>query len=83
MKRADMADIKISSEDWYLLAHLLFCDDLEKKHLAFNLLQFEYADKARKLELKELYKANFDEYRRVQKMSNAEYMQRLHDRFSH
>lgn len=78
-----MSDIKISKEDWYLLAHLLFCDDLEKKRLVFDLLQVEYADKARKLELKELYKTNFDEYRRVQKMTDAEYMQRLHDRFSH
>lgn len=78
-----MSDIKISKEDWYLLAHLLFCDDLEKKRLAFDLLQVEYADKARKLELKELYKTNFDEYRRVQKMTDAEYANRLHDRFSH
>lgn len=78
-----MSDIKISREDWYLLAHLLFCDDLEKKRLAFYLLQVEYADKARKLELKELYKTNFDEYRRVQKMTDAEYADRLHDRFSH
>lgn len=78
-----MSDIKISREDWYLLAHLLFCDDLEKKRLAFDLLQVEYADKARKLELKELYKTNFDEYRRVQKMTDAEYADRLHDRFSH
>lgn len=78
-----MADVKISREDWYILAHLLFCDDLEKKKLSFDLLQVEYADKARKLELKELYKTNPKEYRRVQDMSNAEYMQRLHDRFSH
>lgn len=78
-----MADVKISREDWYILAHLLFCDDLEKKKLSFELLQVEYADKARKLELKELYKTNQEEYRRVQDMSNAEYMQRLHDRFSH
>jgi hypothetical protein len=78
-----MADVKISREDWYILAHLLFCDDLEKKKLSFELLQVEYADKARKLELKELYKTNPKEYRRVQDMSNAEYMQRLHDRFSH
>lgn len=78
-----MADVKISREDWYILAHLLFCDDLEKKKLSFELLQVEYADKARKLELKELYKTNPEEYRRVQDMSNAEYMQRLHDRFSH
>ena len=78
-----MSDVKISREDWYILAHLLFCDDLEKKKLSFELLQVEYADKARKLELKELYKTNPKEYRRVQDMSNAEYMQRLHDRFSH
>lgn len=78
-----MSDVKISREDWYLLAHLLFCDDLEKKKLSFELLQVEYADKARKLELKELYKTNPKEYRRIQDMSNAEYMQRLHDRFSH
>lgn len=78
-----MADVKISREDWYILAHLLFCDDLEKQRLAFDLLQVEYADKARKLELKELYKTNPKEYRRVQDMSDAEYMQRLHDRFSH
>lgn len=78
-----MSDVKISREDWYLLAHLLFCDDLEKKKLSFELLQVEYADKARKLELKELYKTNFDEYRRVQKMTDAEYADRLHDRFSH
>lgn len=78
-----MADVKISREDWYILAHLLFCNDLEKKKLSFELLQVEYADKARKLELKELYKTNPEEYRRVQDMSNAEYMQRLHDRFSH
>lgn len=78
-----MADVKISREDWYILAHLLFCDDLEKKKLSFELLQVEYADKARKLELKELYKTNTKEYRRVQNMTDAEYMQRLHDRFSH
>lgn len=78
-----MSDIKISMEDWYLLAHLLFCDERKKQRVAFKLLQVEYADKARKLELKELYKTNFDEYRRIQKMTNAEYMQRLHDRFSH
>ena len=78
-----MSDIKISKEDWYLLAHLLFCDDLEKKKLSFELLQVEYADKAKKLELRELYKTNFDEYRRVQKMTDAEYANRLHDRFSH
>lgn len=78
-----MSDVKISREDWYLLAHLLFCDDLEKKKLAFDLLQVEYADKARKLELKELYKTNPKEYRRVHDMSDAEYADRLHDRFSH
>lgn len=78
-----MSDVKISREDWYLLAHLLFCDDLEKKRLAFDLLQVEYADKARKLELKELYKTNPKEYRRVQSMTDAEYADRLHDRFSH
>lgn len=78
-----MSDVKISREDWYLLAHLLFCDDLEKQKLSFELLQVEYADKAKKLELKELYKTNFAEYRRVQKMTDAEYMQRLHDRFSY
>lgn len=78
-----MSDIKISREDWYLLAHLLFCDDCEKQHTAFELLQSEYADKAKKLELKELYKTNFTEYQRVQKMTDVEYMQRLHDRFSH
>lgn len=66
-----------------MLAHLLFCDDLGKQRTAFSLLQVEYADKAKKLELKELYKTNPKEYRRVQNMSNAEYMQRLHDRFSH
>lgn len=66
-----------------MLAHLLFCDDLEKQRTAFSLLQVEYADKAKKLELKELYKTNPKEYRRVQDMSNAEYIQRLHDRFSH
>lgn len=66
-----------------MLAHLLFCDDLGKQRTAFSLLQVEYADKAKKLELKELYKTNPKEYRRVQDMSNAEYMQRLHDRFSH
>lgn len=76
-------DVKISREDWYLLAHLLFCDDREKQRIAFELLQSEYADKEKRLELKELYKANFEEYCRVQKMTNAEYMQRLHDRFSH
>lgn len=78
-----MSDVKISKEDWYLLAHLLFCDDREKQHTAFELLKTEYADKAKRLELKELYKTNFDEYRRVQKMTNAEYADRLHDRFSH
>lgn len=77
-----MSDVKISREDWYLLAHLLFCDDLEKKKLSFELLQVEYAAKARKLELKELYKTNFAEYQRVQDMTCDEYMQRLHDRFS-
>lgn len=77
-----MSDVKISKEDWYLLAHLLFCDDLEKKRLAFDLLQVEYADKAKKLELKELYKTNFAEYQRVQDMTCDEYMRRLHDRFS-
>lgn len=66
-----------------MLAHLLFCDDLGKQRTAFSLLQVEYADKAKKLELKELYKTNPKEYRRVQDMSDAEYMQRLHDRFSH
>lgn len=78
-----MSDVKISREDWYLLAHLLFCDDLEKQKVAFSLLQVEYADKAKKLELKELYKTNFVEYQRVQNMTCDEYMQRLHDRFSH
>lgn len=77
-----MSDIKISKEDWYLLAHLLFCDDLEKKRLAFELLQVEYADKAKRLELKGLYKTNFDEYCRVQKMSEAEYIDRLHKKYS-
>lgn len=77
-----MADVKISIEDWYILAHLLFCDDLEKKKLSFELLQVEYADKARKLELKELYKTNFDEYCRVQKMSDSEYMQRLKQKYN-
>jgi hypothetical protein len=76
-------DVKISREDWYLLAHLLFCDDREKQRIAFELLRTEYADKQKRLELKELYKTNFEEYCRIQKMSNAEYMQRLHDRFSH
>lgn len=76
-------DVKISREDWYLLAHLLFCDDREKQHTAFKLLQSEYADKEKRLELKQLYKTNFEEYCRVQKMTDAEYMQRLHDRFSH
>lgn len=66
-----------------MLAHLLFCDDLGKQRTAFSLLQVEYADKAKKLELKELYKTNPKEYRRVKDMSDAEYMQRLHDRFSH
>lgn len=66
-----------------MLAHLLFCDDLGKQRTAFSLLQVEYADKAKKLELKELYKTNPKEYRRVRDMSDAEYMQRLHDRFSH
>jgi hypothetical protein len=78
-----MSDVKISREDWYLLAHLLFCDDPEKQKVAFSLLQVEYADKAKKLELKELYKTNFVEYQRVQNMTCDEYMQRLHDRFSH
>lgn len=77
-----MSDVKISKEDWYLLAHLLFCDDLEKKRLAFDLLQVEYADKARKLELKELYKANPSEYYRVQNMTDAEYVQRLKQKYS-
>lgn len=76
-------DVKISREDWYLLAHLLFCDDREKQHTAFELLKTEYADKAKRLELKELYKTNFAEYQRVQNMTCDEYMQRLHDRFSH
>lgn len=75
-------DVKISREDWYLLAHLLFCDDREKQHTAFELLKTEYADKAKRLELKELYKTNFAEYQRVQDMTCDEYMQRLHDRFS-
>lgn len=75
-------DVKISKEDWYLLAHLLFCDDREKQHTAFELLKTEYADKAKRLELKELYKTNFAEYQRVQNMTCDEYMQRLHDRFS-
>ena len=78
-----MSDVKISREDWYLLAHLLFCDDREKQCIAFELLQSEYADKEKRLELKELYKTNFEEYCQVQKMTDAEYMQRLHDRFSH
>lgn len=78
-----MSDVKISKEDWYLLAHLLFCDDREKQHTAFELLKTEYADKAKRLELKELYKTNFAEYQRVQNMTCDEYMQRLHDRFSH
>jgi hypothetical protein len=76
-------NVKISREDWYLLAHLLFCNDREKQRIAFKLLQTEYADKEKRLELKELYKTNLDEYRRVQKMTDVEYMQRLHDRFSH
>lgn len=76
-------DVKISKEDWYLLAHLLFCDDREKQHTAFELLKTEYAYKAKRLELKELYKTNFAEYQRVQNMTCDEYMQRLHDRFSH
>lgn len=76
-------DVKISREDWYLLAHVLFCDDREKQRIAFKLLQTEYADKAKRLELKELYKTNFAEYQRVQNMTCDEYMQRLHDRFSH
>ena len=77
-----MSDVKISREDWYLLAHLLFCDDLGKQRTAFSLLQVEYADKAKKLELKELYKTNFTEYQKVKNMTCDEYMQRLHDRFS-
>lgn len=76
-------DVKISREDWYLLAHLLFCDDREKQHTAFELLKTEYADKAKRLELKELYKTNFSEYQKVQNMTCDEYMQRLYDRFSH
>lgn len=76
-------NVKISREDWYLLAHLLFCDDREKQHTAFELLKTEYADKAKRLELKELYKTNFVEYQRVKNMTCDEYMQRLHDRFSH
>lgn len=77
-----MSDVKISREDWYLLAHLLFCDDREKQRIAFKLLQTEYADKARKLELKELYKTNFDEYCRIQRMTDAEYMQRLRQKYN-
>lgn len=77
-----MSDVKISKEDWYLLAHLLFCDDPEKQNVAFKLLQIEYADKAKRLELKELYKTNFNEYCLVQKMSEAEYIERLHKKYS-
>lgn len=77
-----MSDIKIPREDWHLLAHVLFCDDREKQRIAFELLQAEYADKARRLELKELYKTNFDEYCRVQHMTDAEYMQRLRQKYS-
>lgn len=66
-----------------MLAHLLFCDDREKQRIAFELLQSEYADKEKRLELKELYRTNFSEYQKVQNMTCDEYMQRLHDRFSH
>lgn len=75
-------DVKISKEDWYLLAHLLFCNDRKKQRIAFELLQTEYADKAKRLELKELYKTNFDEYCRVQKMSETEYIDRLRKKYS-
>ena len=75
-------DVKISKEDWYLLAHLLFCNDRKKQRIAFELLQTEYADKAKRLELKELYKTNFDEYCRVQKMSEIEYIDRLRKKYS-
>lgn len=75
-------DVKISKEDWYLLAHLLFCDDREKQHTAFELLKTEYADKAKRLELKKLYKTNFDEYCRIQKMSETEYIDRLRKKYS-
>lgn len=77
-----MSDVKISREDWYLLAHLLFCDDREKQHTAFELLQTEYAEKAKRLELKELYKTNFNEYCRIQRMTDAEYMQRLKQKYN-
>lgn len=78
-----MSDVKISREDWYLLAHLLFCDDCEKQRVAFELLQAEYAEKAKRLESKELYKTNYSEYCRVQQMTTAEYMQRLRQRYNH
>lgn len=77
-----MSDIKIPREDWFLLAYLLFSENPVKQKTAFNLLQTEYADKAKRLELKELYKTNFDEYCRVQKMSEAEYIDRLHKKYS-
>lgn len=77
-----MSDIKIPREDWLLLAYLLFSDNPEKRETAFNLLQTEYADKAKRLELKELYKTNFNEYCRVQKMSEDEYINRLHKKYS-
>lgn len=77
-----MSDVKISKEDWYLLAHLLFCDDREKQQTAFELLQTEYAEKAKRLELKELYKTNFNEYCRIQRMTDAEYMQRLKQKYN-
>lgn len=77
-----MSDIKIPREDWHLLAHLLFSDDAERQRTAFKLLQVEYADKAKRLELKELYKTNYSEYCRVQQMTDAEYMQRLRQKYN-
>mgnify|MGYP007029454176 FL=1 len=78
-----MAGVTIDLIDWHLLGNLLFNDNESEREQASALLQVEYAAKARKLELKKLYKANPKEWQRVQNMTDAEYADRLHDRFSH
>lgn len=78
-----MAGVTIDLIDWHLLGNLLFNDNESEREQASTLLQVEYAVKAKKLELKKLYKTNPEEWQRVQNMTDVEYTQRLHDRFSH
>lgn len=78
-----MAGVTIDLIDWHLLGNLLFNDNESEREQASTLLQVEYAVKSKKLELKKLYKTNPEEWQRVQNMTDAEYTQRLHDRYSH